>query len=239
MLLYESPYFRTLGEGEANLSLATAGTGDALRVYLAWDNRPRKQVFLAQSTDGGKSWEKPALVAGPAPESGLASPFNIQVGANQNSVVLVWQSGQPGGACSQIYQSSNDAGATWSDPQPMIEDLLGCEESNEFVTGLANRPEDPLYFLTETKSQVFLAAWDGHQWSQPQEQPILSGFEEPEIYTHVVYGCHRASLLGERLYIVGCDQGGGGDVWVTSRYLGSDTSWSKPPVWSQLSPVTE
>ena len=96
VLLYESPYLRTLGEGEANLSVATAGTEDALRVYIAWDNRPRKQVLLAQSADGGESWEQPAPVAGPAPDSGLAGPFNIHVGANQNSVVLVWQSGQPG-----------------------------------------------------------------------------------------------------------------------------------------------
>ena len=86
------------------------------------------------STDGGKSWEKPAEVAGPAAESGVTSPFNIQVGATQNSVVLVWQSGQPGGACSQVYQSSNDAGATWSDPQSLIQGLLGCEGVNEFVS---------------------------------------------------------------------------------------------------------
>ena len=160
VLLYESPYLGRLGEGEANLSLATAGTEEPVRVYIAWDNRPRKQVLLAQSADGGKSWEQPALVAGPAPDSGSAGPFNIQVGANQNSVVLVWQSGRPGGACNQIYQSSSDAGATWSDPQPMIEDLLGCAESNEFVTGWPNNPEDPLYFLTATQSQVFLSAWN-------------------------------------------------------------------------------
>jgi hypothetical protein len=238
VLLYESPYLGRLGEGEANLSLATAGTEDALRVYIAWDNRPRKQVLLAQSADGGKSWKQPELIAGPAADSGLAGPFNIHVGAHQNSVVLVWQSGRQGGACSQVYQSSSDAGATWSDPQPMIEELVGCAQSNEFVTGLANSPEGPLYFLTETQSQVFLTAWNGLQWSQPQAQPILSGFEDPEIYRDVIYGCRRASLLGERLYIVGCDQGGGGDVWVTSRDLGSNTSWFKPPVWSQLSPVT-
>lgn len=238
VLLYESPYIRTLGAGESNLSLATAGTEDAVRVLIAWDNRPRKQVLLAQSADGGASWEQPALVAGPTPDSGLAGPFNIHVGANQNSVVLVWQSGRQGGTCSQIYQSSSDAGATWSDPQPMIEDLLGCAQSNEFVKGLANSPEGPLYFLTETQSQVFLTAWNGLQWSQPQAQPILSGFEDPEIFRDVIYDCHRSSLLGERLYIAGCDQGGGGDVWVTSRDLRSNTSWFKPPVWSQLSPVT-
>jgi hypothetical protein len=153
--------------------------------------------------------------------------------------VLVWQSGQPGGACSQVYQSSSDAGATWSDPQPMTKDALGCAQSSVFVTGLVNSPESPLYFLIETQSQVFLTAWNGLQWSPPQEQPILSGFQDPEIFTQVDYGCHRASLLGARLYVVGCDKGGSGEVWVTSRDLGSNTSWFSPPVWSQLSSVTD
>ncbi|MEW6404706.1 MAG: sialidase family protein [Chloroflexota bacterium] len=238
VLLYESDYLRGLGEGEANLSIVTAGTEDAPRVYLAWDNRPRKQVLLAQSADGGKSWEQPTLIAGPAPDSGLAGPFNIHVGANGNNAVLVWQDGQAGGTCSQSYQFSSDSGASWSAPQPMSEDLLGCAQSTEFVTGLANRPEGHLFLLTKSKGQVFLTPWNGRQWNQPQPQPILSGFEEPEIYTSVIYGCHRATLLGERLYVVGCDEGGGGDVWVTSRDLGTDSFRVEPPVWSQLSAVT-
>jgi hypothetical protein len=236
--LYESPYIRKLGEGEANLSIATSETEEAPHIFVAWDNRPRKQVLLTQSADGGKSWEEPALIAGPAPDSGLDGPFNIHVAATQNSAVLVWQNGRPGGSCSQIYQSSSDEGITWSDPQPMIEHLLGCAPSNGFVTGLTNSPKDPLYFLTETQSQVFLTAWNGLQWSPPQAQPILSGFEDPEIYKEVIFGCHRASLLGGQLYIVGCDDSGGGDVWVTSRDLGADPSWFEPPVWSQLSPIT-
>jgi hypothetical protein len=152
VLLYQSSYFRGLEEGEASLSLATAGTEDAPQVYVAWDNRRRKEVFLAQSTDGGQSWGEPALVAGPAPDSGLAGPFNILVGSFQDSVVLAWQNGQPGGACSLISKYSSDAGVSWSNPQPMIEDLLGCAQSNEFVTRLPNSSEGQLYFLAETKS---------------------------------------------------------------------------------------
>ena len=241
-LLYESPYIRRLAEGQASLSLATAGTEDSQHVYLAWDNRARKQVYLAHSADGGESWEQPALVTGPAPDSELAEPSNIQVGANQNSVVLVWQNGHETDGllptCSQIYQSSSDAGATWSNPQPMIEELMACEQSNQFVTRSAQSVEGPLYFMTKTKGKIYLSAWNGHQWSPAQEQPILSGFEEPEIFTEVVYGCQRASLLAERLYIVGCDEGAGGDVWVTSRDLGPNSSLFKQPIWSQLSPVT-
>lgn len=236
--LYESPYLRTLDRGEAHLSITTAEIEDTQRVYIVWDNRPRKEVFLAQSTDEGQTWEQPELVAGPVQNSGLAGPFNVQVGTFRNSVVLIWQNGQPEGPCAQFYKFSRDAGKTWNEPQPMLEDLVGCAQSNEFLAGWPNRPGNPLYLLTETKHQSLLIAWDGRQWSQPQEQPILSGFEEPEIYTEVIYGCHRASLSGKRLYVVGCDQGGGGDVWVTSRDLGSNTSWFSPPAWGQPSTLT-
>ena len=238
VLLYESPYLRTLSAGEANLSLATAGTEDKLRVYVAWDNRPRKQVFMAQSADGGVSWEQPELIAGPAPNSGLAGPFKVRVGTLQNSVVLIWQNGQPEGPCTQFYKFSPDAGKTWNEPQPMLQDLMDCAQSNEFLTGLTDNSGDPSFLLTETKSQVVLTAWDGRRWSQPQTQEILSGFEEPEIYTEVLYGCHQASLVGRRLYVVGCDEGERGDVWVTSRELGSKSSWFAPPAWSQPSPLT-
>jgi hypothetical protein len=238
VLLYESSYLHRLGEGEANLSVATAGREDSLRVYVAWDNRPRKQVLLAQSADGGESWEQPKLIAGPVQDSGSATPFNIRVGAYENNVVLLWQSGQLGGTCSQFYQSSKDAGVTWSDPEPMLKELSGCALSNGFVTTLAKSPEDPMYLLTEMTNQVFLSAWNGRQWSQAQVQSVLSGFEEPEIYTEVIFGCRQASLLGERLYIVGCDEGQGGDVWITSRDMGSNTFQGNAPEWSELSPVT-
>ena len=239
VLLQESSYFRGLAEGEANISLSIDRKEEGQRIYVAWDNRPRKQVFLAQSADGGINWEQPVLVAGPRPNSGSTSPFNIHVGATQESLVLVWQSGRPGGVCSQIFQSSRDSGATWSEPQLMIEGLVGCAQSNAFVAGLTNSSEDLLYFLTETQGQIYLSAWSGQEWSQPQAQQALSGFEEPEIYTGVDYGCHRASLSPERLYIVGCDQGGGGDIWVTSLDLTSNTSWFSPPAWSQVSPASD
>jgi hypothetical protein len=238
-LLYESSYLRTLGEGEANVSIALAGPQDAQHVFVAWDNRPRKQVFLAQSKDGGATWDQPILVAGPEPLSGSTSPFNISVGATQDSLVLVWQSGRPGGECSQVYQSSSDLGATWGQTQLMIDGLAGCAQSNAFVSGPSNSSEDLLYLLTETKSQTYLSAWDGRRWSQPQAEPTLSGFEEPETYAGVDYACHRAAVLSDRLYMVGCDQGGGGDIWATSLDLTSSASWFSAPVWSQPLNVTD
>jgi len=236
--IYESPYFRTLGEGEANLSLAAGGSLDAPVVYLAWDNRPRKQVFVATSTDGGASWGQPEQVDGPSPDSGSAGPFAIRVGAAGNTAVLVWQKGEPGGTCLQAFQSSADAGNSWSDPQWMIEGLPGCATANEFVVGLEHGARGPLYLLTDNQDQSYLSVWNGSRWSEPQAQQILSGFEEPEIYTPISLGCDRAAGFGERLYVVGCDQGEGGDIWVTSRDIGSASSWFSPQMWTQPAPVS-
>jgi len=69
-------------------------------------------------------------------------------------------------------------------------------------------------------------------------QPILSGFEDPEIYTQVDYDCHRAILFAGQLYVVGCDRGEGRDIWVTSRSLESTVSWFSSPDWRQPAPVT-
>ncbi len=237
MLLYESPYFRSLDGGEANLSIATAGTADTPRVYIAWDNRARKQVLLARSMDGGRNWEEPVEIAGPAPDSGIAGPLKIQVGAMENSTVLVWQSTNQEGSCTLFFESSSDTGATWSQPQPMAKELLGCAQANEFVANRTAAPGDFLYLMTENQSRVFLSVWNGSEWSKPQEQPTLSGFEDPEIYTRVQYGCRQATLFTGRLYTVGCDQGGGGDIWITSLDLGSAESWFSPSGWSQPEPV--
>lgn len=234
---YESPYLRALGEGEANLSLATAGSADAPIVYLAWDNRPRKQVFVAKSTNGGASWEQPEQVDGPSPDSGSARPFNIRIGAAGNTAMLVWQNGEPGGTCTQSFKSSADAGTTWSVEQLMIEGLPGCATANEFVVGLEDSLQGLLYLLTDTQGQSYLSVWNGSRWSEPQSQPILAGFEELEIYTPISFGCHQAAGSGERLYVIGCDQGEGGDIWVTSREIGSTESWFLPQVWTQPVPV--
>jgi hypothetical protein len=236
--LYESPYFRALGEGEASLSLATGGTEDAPIVYLAWDNRPRKQVFVATSTNGGASWEQPEQVDGPSPDSGSARPFNIRVGAAGNTAMLVWQNGEPGGTCTQSFRFSADAGTTWSDARLMVEGLPGCATANQFVLGLEHSLQGLLYLLTDMKDQSYLSVWRGSRWSEPQGQPILSGFEEPETYAPISLGCHQAAGFGERLYVIGCDQGEGGDIWVTSRDIGSTESWFSPQAWTQPVPVS-
>lgn len=236
-LLYASPYFRGLEAGEADLGLATGGMAHAPSVHIVWDNRPRKQVFLASSADGGATWAPPAQVAGPSPDADPAGPSNIRVGARGTGAVLVWQSGRGGGDCTLLYRSSADSGATWTETRPMTDALPGCAKANDFVPAAGSG--DGLYLLTSIQSQVFLSAWNGSRWSEPQAQPMLSGFEEPEIHADVVYDCLRAVMSAGRLYAVGCDRGEGGDVWAMSRDMGTTAAWFQPPAWSRPAPLAD
>jgi hypothetical protein len=109
---------------------------------------------------------------------------------------------------------------------------------NEFVANYSDNPQELYYLLTNIQNQIFLSAWNGTEWSAPQIQQSLTGFEDPETFAQVLYGCHQAALFRERLYIVNCDQAGGGDIWVTYRELRSTSSWFSPAVWSQPAPVS-
>jgi hypothetical protein len=230
--LYASLYLRGVSQSEANLSLTAAGTPEAPRLYLAWDDRPRKRVLLVTSVNGGVNWDQPRQVAGPVPDSGLAGPFGVRVGAVNDSAVLVWQYGEPNGACTQYFQASGDGGVTWSEASAMAVDLPGCAQSNDFVGGSGAGPEGMLYLLTNMKSQVVLSAWNGSQWSAPQSQPILTGFTDPEIYTPVLLGCHRAAWFEAKLFVTGCG-GEKGDIWITHREITAVESWFASLVWSQ------
>ena len=67
--LFSSDYFRTLTVNNANVRLTSVGSGDTAKLFVAWDNRPRKRVLLSQSNDGGDSWEDPLVVDQPDPIS--------------------------------------------------------------------------------------------------------------------------------------------------------------------------
>jgi hypothetical protein len=99
-------------------------------------------------------------------------------------------------------------------------------------------PQGLLYLLTDIHDQSYLSVWNGSRWSEPQAQPILSGFEDPETFTPIDFGCHQSAGSGERLFVLGCDQGEGGDIWITSRDVGSTESWFSAQAWTQPAPVS-
>ena len=245
VLLYKSPYLRGLNIDSSNLNIASADIGDATWVYVVWDNRPRRQVLLVRSKDGGGNWEQPVEIDKLDTSSGSKTPFNIHIKASGKQALLIWQSGDLGGSCSQYYQTSTDGGETWINRQVMLEGISGCALDNRFIHASEN-----LFILQTTlQDQIYLIAWNGTQWSYPQPQDTLNSFTDPEIFNTINFRCRQTVYLPtqDKLLVVGCDANSiptqnnasnnrtsiSGDIWLTNRTLGDVNVWFPPPaVWS-------
>lgn len=234
--LYESPYLRGLEPQDANIEITTAGSSGESWVYVVWDVRSQKRLYFSRSSDAGESWESPVEIARPESTSNIILPFNIKVGANGSDVLLVWQVGQPGEACSGRFTWSSDHGNTWAPVERLAELLPGTESCATGNKVLSN--SDYLLLFTEVEDQVYLQAWDGRRWSDLRSQSALSGFNNPETLNTVVFRC-REPLIGDddHLLVIGCDQNtsgfNNGDIWLASRPLGTLDEWFPPPsAWS-------
>lgn len=230
VLLYQSPYFRSLKIEAVHISMSSAMNGGSEWIYIGWDNRPRKQIFLAKSTDGGDSWGDPLEVGQADASIAFAMPSNIQIIAYNNDILLVWRGGEPGASCSQYYQWSTDGGETWETRRAMLTGISGCPQDNRLFG-----PVNGLFFLLTTiQDQKYLLAWDGARWSEPQLQSSLSTFEDPETRTIINLGSLNTAFMPDqnRILATGSDGPAIGDIWVTSRELGSTSDWfPKPSQW--------
>jgi hypothetical protein len=239
--LFQSPYIRGLASANANIDMASTELGEGLWVYAGWDNPVRKQISLARSLNGGSTWEDPLMIDGPEFGSSSVIPYNLRIAASDEKALLVWLKGQPGARCTIHYKWSEDGGNSWSDRLRMLEEALGCPSDLDFI------PVGSDFFLLQVTfpDLVYLLAWDGSQWSEPQLQRSIIEFEDPETYNLLDFSCRQYGTGGpeDKLYLVGCDLTGANDIWLTSRGIGDTTVWYPlPGIWSKpirLAAVTE
>ena len=235
-LIYASRYLRALTGETANVSIAAATSG---RVYLAWDDPAREQVFASRSADGGASWEAPFEIdrrsAGDAP--GSVGPGGVAVGVGATGAVITWRAGhQASRSCTPYYRSLPETGTAWSLPQ-IIPGLDDCLDTTQFLAGggvlyLLGSVAPAATAATVVSPQTYLLAWDGSRWSEPQPQTALGAFTNPETNQPINLHCVNGATVADQLSVVGCDQGVGGDIWWTSRSLGDTAAWFPPPaVW--------
>jgi hypothetical protein len=215
-----------------HVEIGISATEETQRVFLAGDNPSLRRIYLAESQDGGATWSAPIEIDGPDPESPYASPHQILAIPDGDDVLLMWQHSEAGGACTQLYQSSSDGGATWGDADVVTRQMAGCLED---VQVLGKTGEATLFFAN-LQSRAVLLAWDGGRWSLPQIEPELDYFTDPETFGFVEFGCRQAALADGELYVVGCGvSGGGSDVWLTQRPVGDTSSWFEPTSgWAEL-----
>jgi hypothetical protein len=229
-ILYDSPYFRSLDSANSNVDITTTGKEEDTHIFVVWDNRPRERVYLATSDDKGQTWSSPKEIDQPKPGIIGSGPSNILVYAEGDEVMLLWRVGEQLSNCNQYYQWSQDRGETWSLQQPIYSDTRICFEEVQMISG-ADHP-----IMMGEADQAYFLSWDGTRWSVPQSQAPLVTFVDADTQNPVLFGC-RQLIQNESntLYVVGCDQELGGDIWVMKRLLFDlDASYPVESGWSTL-----
>jgi hypothetical protein len=221
--LFLSPYIRGLASANANIDMASTELGEGLWIYAGWDNPVRKQISLSRSLNGGSTWEEPIMIDGPDVGDVNTIPYNLRVKASEERALVVWLRRGAGGNCSLHYRWSEDAGNNWSERQQMMAEYQGCPVDIHFIPA-----EDNLFLLKVAyMDRIYLLVWDGIQWSIPQQQSVIVGFEDPETLNLVNLECptHEYVVTTQELFFVGCDSGEGKDIWFTRRELGDTSAW--------------
>lgn len=233
--LYSSQYFRSLTSEDSNIQLGVSEGGTTDNVFIVWDDRPQKRIFLARSSNNGDEWEDSVQISGPDDYIGLTLPFNINIGFFDNEPLLVWWVGSSGGRCSlysQLYV--NDANQLDTSGK-LREEFSFCPQTSEFIVQYGDYP----LLLLSAQDDVSLIAWNGSNWSAIQNQEELSVFENPATLDGVLFGCKKVAVYKEKIYSIGCDKGIGRDIWFRSRELGSlDTWFPSPSAWKTPTHIT-
>ena len=134
------------------------------------------------------------------------------------------------GGCAQYFQFSKDGGQTWTSETPIDQAAPLCPTENQVYVN-----SQPAFILvTTTLNQVYFLAWDGERWSTPQPQEFLNSFQDPDIFSSVLFRCRKSDLTSDDHYFVtGCDMSGGGDIWITQRALKVSSDWfPAPQIWN-------
>jgi hypothetical protein len=233
-LLYASEYFRSATQAQSSVRVATSNLFPDQKVYVAWDSRPEKSVFVATSDDSGSNWDEAKKVKGAEDTGGIDTPFNLNIAAVNDKVLFMWQVGQPGGSLCEVFsQWSENSGKSWGESMPVLDGRTDCPVSSKFLI----QKDGSIVTLMDGQVDSTLVAWNGKKWSNPQTQSQLPALSNPLTLDAIQLSCRYDLIDHNRLYVVGCDQGGSGDVWFLSRSLEPVKNWfSVPKVWSD--PVT-
>jgi len=174
MILYESPYFRSLAAGSANLQVVTQSENT---IIVAWDDPFLERVYVAKSDDSGQSWEPPLEIDRRLEEDGAEAvgPSGIRIAATEGQIHLFWHAGHEALMCSEYHQVSIDGGVTWQPVEHLGSEFETCPSSILLMAG----DGDSLVFVGLTENYGRVTAWDGTQWGEVQNDAELARFLNP------------------------------------------------------------
>jgi len=263
-LVFEDAYFRALDAAEANIQIGTANTigetaiisdstiitdtagitntvsvtGTAQiypgSVVLSWDRPLLEQVYSINSSNGGETWGSPQIVDERRPDDSAEAigPSRVALTVvGDEEVHLAWLAGHESD-CEQYHQWSNDGGKTWQNPVSIAVEGFECPTNYDFVTD----NDDLMLLLNQFDNGVFLHAWNGTSWSDPEGQPAMTNFVDPVTYRQVNLGCKQTAVADDNnLLVVGCSVSNFDDVWILERPLGEESEWflQEPTTWSE------
>jgi hypothetical protein len=234
IMLYESEYFRSATETQSSIRIATSNSFPDQKVYVSWDNRSQKSVFVAVSDDSGLNWNEAQQFKGAEDTGGIDTPFNLNVAAAGNKILFTWQVGEPGTAkCEVFSQWSEDKGKSWGEIVSILDGRTDCPVSSKLTV----QKDGSIVALLNGQVDSTFLAWNGKEWSNPQPQLQLPSLSNPLTLDAIHLSCRFDLIHQNRLYVVGCEQGGIGDIWFLSRSLEPVKNWfSILKTWS--APVT-
>lgn len=108
---------------------------------------------------------------------------------------------------------STDGGTRFTTPKLIFGDLLRCPVQSQLLAD----EDGNLLLLTATSEWTYLGQWTGGAWQNRQLQSKLVRFTDEATYLEVELGCYSPQLAEDTLWIAGCDEGDGQDVWLTQR----------------------
>lgn len=230
-LLYQSEYFRSANQNDLYVRVSASDSRVNQKIYVTWDNRAQKRVFMATSKDSGLTWGNAQELMNVISLDGINTPYNLTVSALGQNVLLIWQAGEPGSSNCTVYsQWSEDGGQNWGDAVAVFGGRSECPSSVRIVS----RDIKTTSVMFTGQVNPFMVAWNGTQWSNTQTETQLPPLVNPLTSDVIILGCRFDFIKGDRIYVVGCDQGGGGDIWFTTRVMEPVDNWfSASVVWGE------
>jgi len=210
--------------------LAVGPGNEMAVVYRWWRNQPRaKQIRLARSDDGGKTWSQPA-----APIDTEGKAFNPRViWGRGKSLVVAWADERRGSRVFDIYaRRSPDGGATW-EPEQLLSRFPEILSNDLFARPeLVGDGQDRLWAVwvgvKGGRSSLYLnrSVDAGRTWTAPVS---LTG-ESSSVFAQSVL---RA---GEHLLLVWHDRLGSYDRVYAASSADGGVRWTAPARVDHLPP---